>query len=47
HTHHLKDLGFIVLPFTVNEKADLSRLNKSGVDGVFTTFADKYKEVIK
>ncbi|EUP18680.1 hypothetical protein, partial [Staphylococcus aureus] len=23
------------------------RLNKYGVDGVFTNFADKYKEVIK
>ncbi len=47
NTHHLKDLGFIVHPYTVNEKADMLRLNKYGVDGVFTNFADKYKEVIK
>ncbi|MFW2631585.1 hypothetical protein ACN6MH_08770, partial [Staphylococcus aureus] len=26
---------------------DMLRLNKYGVDGVFTNFADKYKEVIK
>ncbi|MCT6706858.1 hypothetical protein N4286_14785, partial [Staphylococcus aureus] len=26
---------------------DMLRLNKYGVDGVFTKFADKYKEVIK
>ncbi|CAC6781934.1 putative glycerophosphoryl diester phosphodiesterase [Staphylococcus aureus] len=47
NTHHLKDLGFIVHPYTVNEKVDMLRLNKYGVDGVFTNFADKYKEVIK
>ncbi len=44
NTHHLKDLGFIVHPYTVNEKADMLRLNKYAVHCVFTNFAHKYKK---
>lgn len=42
NTAHLKDLGFIIHPFTVNEVADMQRLNQYGVDGVFTNYADQY-----
>lgn len=42
---HLKDLGFLVHPFTVNDTADMQRLNQYGVDGVFTNYADQYKAI--
>jgi glycerophosphoryl diester phosphodiesterase len=45
NTVHLKDLGFIVHPFTVDKSADMKRLNRYGVDGVFTNYADKYKRI--
>ncbi|MCE4955494.1 MAG: glycerophosphodiester phosphodiesterase [Staphylococcus haemolyticus] len=45
NTAHLKDLGFLVHPFTVNETADMQRLNQYGVDGVFTNYADQYKAI--
>ena len=45
NTKHLKDLGFLIHPFTVNEEADMQRLNNYGVDGVFTNYADKYKNL--
>ncbi|MEX2948086.1 glycerophosphodiester phosphodiesterase [Staphylococcus warneri] len=45
NTVHLKDLGFIVHPFTVDQSADMKRLNRYGVDGVFTNYADKYKHI--
>lgn len=47
NTRHLKDLGFLVHPYTVNDENDMRRLNQYGVDGVFTNFADKYKNVSK
>lgn len=46
NTKHLKDLGFLIHPYTVNETADMQRLNQYGVDGIFTNFADKYKSTI-
>lgn len=45
NTRYLKDLGFLVHPYTVNNVNDMRRLNQYGVDGVFTNFADKYKAV--
>ena len=44
NTTHLKDLGFLVHPFTVNETADMRRLNQYGVDGVFTNYAINIKQ---
>ena len=45
NTAHLKDLGFLVHPFTVNETADM-RLNQYGVEMVFfTNYADQYKAI--
>ena len=45
NTKHLKDLGFLIHPFTVNSETDMQRLNEYGVDGVFTNYADKYKNI--
>lgn len=44
---NLKELGFLVHPYTVNTKADMERLNSYGVDGVFTNYADIYKQVVE
>lgn len=46
NVQHLKEMGFLVHPFTVNNKADMERLNSYGVDGVFTNYADVYKQVV-
>ncbi|WP_436855277.1 glycerophosphodiester phosphodiesterase [Staphylococcus caeli] len=43
---NLKKADLLVHPFTVNEPADMKRLNKYGVDGVFTNYPDIYKQVI-
>lgn len=43
---NLKDTGFLVHPFTVNEVADMERLNDYGIDGLFTNYPDLYKQVI-
>ncbi|WP_425332002.1 glycerophosphodiester phosphodiesterase [Staphylococcus pasteuri] len=45
NTKHLKDLGFLIHPFTVNNETYMQRLNDYGVDGVFTNYADKYKNI--
>ncbi|MBF2270939.1 glycerophosphodiester phosphodiesterase [Staphylococcus warneri] len=45
NTVYLKDLGFIIHPFTVNKISDMKRLNRYGIDGVFTNYADKYKHI--
>jgi glycerophosphoryl diester phosphodiesterase len=34
-------LGLIVHPYTVNDEADLERLTRLGVDGMFTNFPDR------
>ncbi|MDU6507729.1 MAG: glycerophosphodiester phosphodiesterase family protein, partial [Staphylococcus sp.] len=46
NTKHLKDLGFLIHPYTVDKTTDMQRLNQYGVDGLFTNFADKYKATI-
>lgn len=43
---NLKNTGFLVHPFTVNEVADMERLNEYGVDGLFTNYPDLYKQVV-
>lgn len=43
---NLKRAGLLVHPFTVNNEADIHRLNQYGVDGVFTNYPDLYKQVI-
>lgn len=43
---NLKNTGFLVHPFTVNEAADMERLNEYGVDGLFTNYPDLYKQVV-
>ncbi|MGK3151276.1 glycerophosphodiester phosphodiesterase [Staphylococcus shinii] len=43
---NLKNIGFLVHPFTVNEVADMERLNEYGVDGLFTNYPDLYKQVV-
>ncbi|MGS0649878.1 glycerophosphodiester phosphodiesterase family protein, partial [Staphylococcus arlettae] len=43
---NLKKAGLLVHPFTVNTKADMERLNKYGVNGVFTNYPDVYEQVI-
>ncbi|HMI82765.1 MAG TPA: glycerophosphodiester phosphodiesterase [Polyangiaceae bacterium] len=39
-------LGLAVHPYTVNENADLERLARLCVDGMFTNFPDRYRAVI-
>ena len=46
NTKHLKDLGFLIHPYTVDKTTDMQRLNQYGIDGLFTNFADKYKATI-
>ena len=46
NTKHLKDLGFLIHPYTVDKTTDMQRLNQYGVAGLFTNFADKYKATI-
>src|SRR5699024_2919435 len=46
NVHNLRKAGLLVHPFTVNEEADMKRLNEYGVDGVFTNYADLYMQVI-
>jgi len=43
---NLKRAGLLVHPFTVNNEADMHRLNRYGVDGVFTNYPDLYKQVV-
>ena len=38
--------GWRVIPFTVNDRAELSRLRQLGVDGVFTDFPDRVREAV-
>jgi glycerophosphoryl diester phosphodiesterase len=39
--------GFKVLVFTVNSDADIARMAKLGVDGIFTNYPDKVSEFAK
>ena len=41
-----KSLGLTVLPWTVNERADMERLIDLGVDGLISDYPDRLREVI-
>ena len=41
-----KGLGLIVLPWTVNDPADMSRLIDMGVDGIITDYPDRLRQLI-
>ncbi len=41
----LFDMGVKVIPWTVNEKDDMKKLVKWGVDGLITDYPDRFKEV--
>lgn len=41
-----KALGLAVLPWTVNERADMERLIDWGVDGIITDYPDRLREVM-
>jgi glycerophosphoryl diester phosphodiesterase len=40
-------LGLQVIPWTVNESADLERLVGWGVDGLITDYPDRLREVLR
>ena len=42
-----KSLGLTVLPWTVNERADMERLIDLGVDGLISDYPDVAKELLK
>jgi glycerophosphoryl diester phosphodiesterase len=42
-----KGLGLKVLPWTVNERADMERLIDWGVDGIITDYPDRLREVVR
>jgi glycerophosphoryl diester phosphodiesterase len=41
-----KALGLTVIPWTVNERADMERLIASGVDGLITDYPDRLRDVM-
>ena len=42
-----KSLGLRVIPWTVNEPADMARLVDAGVDGLITDYPDRLREVLR
>lgn len=42
----LKQNGFLIHPYTVNEADEMREMNNLGVDGLFTNYADVYKGVV-
>ena len=41
------DVGLQIVPWTVNETADMRRLIDWGVDGIITDYPDRLREVMK
>ena len=39
-------LGLAVIPWTVNEPADMVRLIDAGVDGIITDYPDRLRQVM-
>jgi glycerophosphoryl diester phosphodiesterase len=39
-------LGLVVIPWTVNEKAEMARLIDLGVHGIITDYPDRLREVM-
>nr|WP_232796278.1 glycerophosphodiester phosphodiesterase [Staphylococcus canis] len=46
NTQYLRQNGFYIHPYTVNDEADMRRLNEYGVTGLFTNFPDRYDRII-
>jgi glycerophosphoryl diester phosphodiesterase len=46
HVKEAKSLGLAVLPWTVNDRADMERLVDWGVDGIITDYPDRLREVM-
>jgi glycerophosphoryl diester phosphodiesterase len=42
-----KRLGLKIIPWTVNERADIERVLKLGVDGIITDYPDRVREALK
>jgi len=42
-----QDLGLQLVPWTVNEAADMRRLIDWGVDGIITDYPDRLREVMR
>jgi glycerophosphoryl diester phosphodiesterase len=38
--------GLTVIPWTVNEEADMNALAESGVDGIITDYPDRLRRVL-
>ncbi|MDO5376061.1 MAG: glycerophosphodiester phosphodiesterase [Staphylococcus rostri] len=47
NTQHLRELGFHIHPYTVNDRDAMARLNDYGVTGVFTNYPDIYHDLIQ
>ncbi len=47
NTQHLRELGFHIHPYTVNDRDAMTRLNDYGVTGVFTNYPDIYHDLIQ
>ncbi len=45
--HQAHELKMTVLPWTVNQRADMQRLLEMGVDGIITDFPDVLREVLR
>jgi glycerophosphoryl diester phosphodiesterase len=41
-----KSLGLTILPWTVNERAEMERLIDLGVDGLISDYPDRLREVV-
>ncbi|RAL21060.1 glycerophosphodiester phosphodiesterase [Thermoflavimicrobium daqui] len=47
YVQKVRQAGFLLHPYTVNEKEEMHRLIKWGVTGMFTNFPDRLYEVLK
>jgi len=45
-TAEAKAIGLKVLPWTVNERADMDRLIRDGVDGIITDYPDRLRAAL-
>lgn len=47
YMQHVRDAGFLLHPYTVNEKKDMKRMIKWGATGMFTDYPDRLEDVLK
>lgn len=47
NTRTLRQQGFYIHPYTVNDQKTMARLNQYGVTGVFTNYPDLYHALIQ